>query len=300
MLFVDNHIIMTKKVVLILLGLLVTTSFPSNAQISLTFDALPYQNFSDPISGLEPSEVYSNATKIDISYPFVLRPEQTVLQVGLSWERRAFEYRRFPEEDPNINSIHDAQLTLMITHTLSEKWSLLGFVIPGVASDLKGDLTGEDFNFQAVFAAIRKVGPRFSYGIGLAYSSQFGEPIPLPVLMFDMNNGKKLSWLTILPISSEFWYAHSMRVHLGILLEVQGNQFQGDPNRYDVDDPQLIHSIVTMGPSARFAFLNGLFLQVDSGVVALHRFEFYDGDTEAASFNLKPSAYLRMTLSFGG
>ena len=291
---------MSKNAFLILLGLLIAPSFPSIAQISLSFDALPYQKFSDPGSGLERSEIFSNATKIDISYPFVLRPEKTVLQVGLSWEWRQFEYRRFPDGDPDINGIHDGQLTLMMTHILSEKWSLLGIAIPGLASDLKGSLTSDDFNFQVVLAAIRKAGPRFSYGFGVVYSTHFGEPVPLPVLMIDVNNGKKLSWLTILPISSALWYAHSNRFLLGILLEVQGNQYQGDPTRYDVDDPELIYSIVTVGPSARFAFQGGIFLQIDSGVVALHRFEFYDGNTEAASYNLKPSAYLRMTLGFGG
>lgn len=111
----DIHIVMTKNVILILLGLLVSTSFPSIAQISVTFDALPYQNYSNPVSGLERSEVFSNATKIDISYPFVLRPDKTVLQVGLSWERRRFEFYAGDTEAASFNLKPSAYVRMILS-----------------------------------------------------------------------------------------------------------------------------------------------------------------------------------------
>lgn len=280
-------------------GLLLCTALSSTAQISIKFDSFPFQNFSKPIEGLENAEVSSNATTIGVAHTFTLKPQRTELEIGLSWERREFSYRGFSGEAPDIDALHSAELSFTLTHAISEKWSLMAIVTPGLASDLHGDVTKDDFNFQTVIAGIRRVNSRFAYGFGAVYSTQFGEPIPLPVLLFDWNNGGKLSWLTILPVSSELWYAHSDRFHIGMVMGVSGNKYQGDPERYDVDDPELQYSVITVGPSARVALGGGTLLQIEGGVVPYHKFEFFDGSKEEESFNLKSSAFMRFGLQVG-
>jgi len=284
----------------LVLALLVSAALPVQAQISITFDAFPYQNISDPARGLEDAEVFSNTTTIAFSYPFMFNENRTQANVDFSWERRGFDYRGLAGSELDLEALYASEVSLMLTHRLSETWSLLGIVTPGLASDLRGKLTAEDFSFQAVLAGIRRTSPQFAFGMGAAYSTQFGEPIPLPVLLFDWNNGKKLRWMTILPVSSEVWYAHSARINLGILLNVKGNNFHADPDRYTSRDPQVRYSVVTLGPSVRFSLAPGLALQIDAGVVPYHRLQFYDGSTEVESFRLKESAFLRLGFSFGG
>ena len=104
--------------------------------------------------------------------------------------------------------------------------------------------------------------------------------------------------MTILPVSSEFCYVHSERVHLGLLLSVGGNKYQGDPDLFAVDDPEMRYSVVTIGPSARLAVSRGFFFQVDVGVTGYHRFEFYDGSDKISTFNLRPSPFLRAGIRF--
>jgi hypothetical protein len=41
-------------------------------------------------------------------------------------------------------------------------------------------------------------------------------------------------------------------------------------------------------------------MNVEGGVIGLHRFEFFDGDRESGSYDLKPSHYVRMGLQYGG
>lgn len=273
---------------------------PLAAQVSTSIDIFPYQQFSNPEEGLEESELFSRAIRLEISFPFVLAEERTQLDVGLSYERRQFSYRNFPSGDPDINDIHAGGISVTLQQRFSEKWSVMATVTPGLASDLEGDLTIDDLNFQSVLAFIRTVNPKFAYGVGAVYSTEFGEPIPLPVLMFDWNNGGKLSWMTILPIGSEFWYAPSERVHLGLLLGVGGNKYQGDPDLFAVDDPEMRYSVVTIGPSARLAVSRAFLLQVDAGIIGYHRFEFYDGNDKISTFNLKPSLFLRAGIRFLG
>ena len=172
-------------------------------------------------------------------------------------------------------------------------------VTPGLASDLHGVLKADDFNFQTVLAGVRRVGPQFSYGLGMVYSTQFGKPIPLPLLLLDWNNGGKLSWYTILPVSSELWYAQSDKFHIGMVGGVSGNKYQGDSKRYDVNDPELQYTLVTVGPSARYAIGNALMLHAEAGITPYHRFEFFDGSDKQESYSLESSAYFRFGLQLG-
>ena len=120
------------------------------------------------------------------------------------------------------------------------------------------------------------------------------------MLAFDWNNGTNLSWNTILPVSSEFWHQSSERLRLGLVFGVDGNNYHGNPDTFGVTNPQLRHSVATFGPSARYRLSNRLQLNVDSGIIGFHRFEFYDGDDQQSSFNMKPFAFFRAGFVFGG
>lgn len=75
---------------------------------------------------------------------------------------------------------------------------------------------------------------------------------------------------------------------------------QGDPDLFGVNDPELRYSILTFGPTARYRFADWFNLQVEGGIIGLHRFEFFDGNDEVDSFNLKSSGYFRFSFNFGG
>ncbi|GAB5521234.1 MAG: hypothetical protein RhofKO_34850 [Rhodothermales bacterium] len=283
-----------------ILTLFAVTLLPVKAQVTLTFDTVPYHSLSDPGLGLEETEVLSNTTTLAFAYPIRLRSSRTQLRVGFVGEYREFEYRGSARRTPNIHDLYAGGLSLHLTHSLSARWSLLSIVTPGVASDFRAKLRDDDFNIQAVVAAIRHMSPNFSFGIGAAYSTQFGQPVPIPVVLLDWNNGKRLRWTTFLPSSSELWYAHSVQARFGMIAQVTGNNFQGDPARYPTGDPQLRYAVVTVGPSAHVVLAPTMALQVDAGVVPYQRLELYDGTAEIESFGLKESAFLRLGFHWGG
>lgn len=147
-----------------------------------------------------------------------------------------------------------------------------------MASDLKADISEDDFNFQAAAIAIRHYSERFSLGLGVAYSTQFGDAAPLPVLAFDWNNGKNLQFKAILPVSLEFWCRHSERLDVGLVTAGDGNNFHGDPDIYGVENPNLRYTMLTLGPVARINVTSWVQLHLEAGLIGLHRFEFFDGD----------------------
>ncbi|MBT5871785.1 MAG: hypothetical protein HOH43_00090 [Candidatus Latescibacteria bacterium] len=273
---------------------------PAAAQISVTHEFLPAQNLADPAAGQNNAKIESKAFSVNVAFPVALKNGRTVLINELFYQRRDFSYKGFAGGNPVIGNIHDLNYTLSIQHGFSEKWALLASVTPGLASDFNASLSGGDFNFQAVTAFIRTKSPRFSYGFGAVYSTQFGQPIPLPVIALNWNNGGKLRWDTILPVSSEFWYTASQKLNLGLLFGLNGNTYNTDSRLFAVPDPQLRYFTLTLGPSIGYRLSSILRVKVEGGLVGVQQYQLYSGNTKQSSLNLKPSSFVRIGLSLGG
>lgn len=172
-------------------------------------------------------------------------------------------------------------------------------MIPGMASDLHGKISRDDFNLQAAAIAIRHFSPKLSIGFGAAYSTQFGEGYPLPVLALEWNNGSNMKLSAVVPTNIEFWYLASKKIGLGLSLKVEGNEYHGDPKIYGVEDPRMKYSTVMLSPTVKYYFTKSLQFNISGGYIGLHRFEFYDGDDKKETYDLKPSSFVRLEISYG-
>jgi len=277
----------------------------SGPSFSVTYDLLPYQDFDDPIidtvvgtdtTFLDHPQAQLRKLRASLSYPIVISRDRTVLVNDLSYQLIEFEYRKLTYP---LKRLHSASYTLMLQHRLSRKWSVWALGTPSLASDLGAEISENDFNFQAAAIFIRHFSDRLSLGFGAAYTTQFGSGEVVPILALDWNNGKNLMAKAILPASLEFWYRPGARVDLGFLLSGDGNNFRGDTGVYHVANPELRYTMLTVGSAARIRLAGPLRLHIEGGIIGLHRFEFFDGDTETASHDLKPSQYARIGLTFG-
>lgn len=272
-----------------------------NAQMGPTFTLsygyFPYAKLSnpntEPINGErnfeQDLELQINAFNVQASYPIVLTPERTMLVTGVAYDRLDINYKNWNTVQGGASKITQAQsieLNLMLMHWFSENWSMLAFVTPGLASDFEGELTMDDFSYEAAAVLIYKFSDYFSLGGGAAYSKQFGEPYPIPIIAFEWNNGSNLKANAILPINMELWYIMSTSIEMGIVLAGDGNQYHGDPDIYGTDNPQLRYSLLTLGPAALFKLTGWLNMRINTGYTLLRRFEFFDGDAKAASYDL--------------
>ena len=104
----------------------------------------------------------------------------------------------------------------------------------------------------------------------------------------------------LLPVKAEFWYLPGRSLELGLAARIAGNQYHGDPARYSVPNPQMRYSVGTVGPSLKLHLSERVHLTLDGGVTLLRRFEFFDGDDEQNSLDLKESGFVRAGILFGG
>jgi hypothetical protein len=269
---------------------------------SIRYDFLPYQDFDEPIersdgTTIEDAQVRLSRFRATFTYPIVFSKGRTVLVNDFSYQLIDFEHKNwaFP-----LSRLHSASYTLMLQHRLSQQWSVWTLVTPSLASDLQAEVSKDDFNLEVVNVFIRHFSERFSLGVGAAYTTQFGSGEIVPILAFDWNNGKNLMARAILPTSLEFWYRPGPKFDLGLLVSGDGNSFHGDPDIYEVEQPELRYTMLTAGPAVKINLPNQFHLNIEVGLIGLHRFEFYDGDKEAGSYDLEPSQYVRVGLRYGG
>ena len=268
-----------------------TMNDPTQEQVGL-------KDFFDTIQ-IQVSNIYFN-----YSYPIIRSQGRTIIINELNYHRFDLEYKDWdtdlvPAEEQIANAT-GIDYNLIIMRGLNEKWTLLTMFTPGIASDLEDDLVADDFHLQVVVAFIRAHSEKLQLGYGLAYSTLFGEPFPLPVIQIKWNNGAKLYVESLLPSNLDIRYMMNKRAMLGFSFLIKGNQYHGAESKYDANNPQLNYSVGNIVPSLRLVLSEKLNLDISTGITLFRRLEFFDGKDKVQSFNMKSSAILRAGLSYGG
>lgn len=280
-------------VTLIIVGSSITRAGLST---SVSYDFLPYQNIDEPIEMndgtlVDDAQVQLRKLRAGIEYPVIFSQGKTILLNDLSYQNIEFGYHK---TESILKRLHRVSYSLTLMQAMSDKWSLIAMVNPSLASDFKAGLNSKDLSFQTAVIANRHFSQKLSIGFGAAYSTQFGTAVPLPVLMLEWNDGNKWSLNTLLPSNLDVWYQAGQRVKLGILISSDGDNYYFDPQGYQVERPELHYTMMTLGPAATFNLSSHLQLNIETGIIGLHRFEFYSGDEEVVSNDLKPSHYVRL------
>ena len=274
------------------------SSVQAGPSVSISHDFLPYQDIKDSIemtdgSFVNDAQVRLSKLRATFTYPLVFSQGRTIMFNEITYQRIDFNYRKTTSL---IDRLHSVGYTLTLFHVMSEKWSALLMGKSSIASDLEVDISAEDFSFQTAAIFNRQFNQKLSMGLGLAYSTQFGSGELLPLLSIDWNNGAKWSLKALLPASLEIWYKYNKRINIGLLATGDGDNFRFDPGSYgDIyPEPNLRYTMFTIGPTAKINLSEKLILNVEAGIIGLHRFEFYSGDEEYISNDLEPSQYVRI------
>jgi len=267
--------------------------------LSIGYEYFPYAELADPIEGAEDFEIQTTSRSMGASFPLSFANGKILILNQISYKRVDFSYRNFPGGDSEIEQAQSIKYTFFMLDSLSEKWSLVAVLTPGLASDFEGKVTSDDFTFEGVFGFIRKFKKNFSLGAGAAYIRDFGKPLPLPFIYFDWNIGSNLSASGIVPNNIDLLYRLNPKVDLGLSLKIGGNRYHGDPRRFDVKNPQMEYSEGTISPIVQLHISEWLHLNMEGGLAFYRNFEFLDGDDQKASYDLKQTGYLRAGLVLG-
>jgi hypothetical protein len=175
--------------------------------ISVGYEFIPYVKFADPDPGMEDVKLQLNTISIGAAFPLSFNEGKTLLLNQLSYQRIGFNWKNWDSGTmgSRIDQAHSIKYTAFLIQTLNDRWKLVMVVVPGLASDFEGKVSTDDFTLDGIVGAMRAFGEKknFTLGSGLAYTRDFGTPIPMPFLYYDWDISPKLSSTGLLPMNLE-------------------------------------------------------------------------------------------------
>lgn len=193
------------------------------------------------------------------------------------------------------DTYHTIQYTVGLLQILPKRWQLVFNVSPTLASDFRASLSSDDFILQLSALALKRASENVQYGFGLAYTTQFGDPLLLPLirLVYRKNN-----WLTniVLPAYISQYYEFNKGSRLGLKAAVYGNFYNVNATREDSTIDRVAYSRVTLGPEYRLRLFGSLYVTTAAGVAVANLLRI---ENEAPNEALKLNADSRFFFNVG-
>ena len=303
-----------------LLGLVILTlciaTRPTLAQLSpsLTFGHETWPSMS--VSNLEVDELYAQSLEdlsiwtdtrfIRASYPFMLQEGRMFFDIQPGFQRIQFRHDNWAQELPRPTDAYIIDLNIIAQRQLKNRWSLLAQVTPARKSGLEEKLIGEDFAIEGAFLASRQMSDRSVFGFGAAYSTNFGAPIPIPLLQYEFRaslwaGGPAWRGSALLPSSLEAWIIPARRLEVGLQLRSLGDRHHiTEVGTVSLNKPYSDYFDTVLGPSVIVYITPWLNLNVESGISLYRQMQITDGRNEVIKFEPDQAGFLRWQFTVGG
>jgi len=243
--------------------------------------------------------VRTEGRSVQVSLPLVLGKKRTHLQTHLGAGQVRFDYASRTRPAQQTEEAYLAHLTLQVQHRLSDRWLLLGEVAPTMVSGLHGPLLPANLTVQGGAVALRQVAPRRAVGLGVAYSTAFGAPVPMPVVMLRARGalwegGPSWRGRALLPCNLEVWTTMSERAEIGMQARILGSRHHLGTEAPLLDKPfaEAIHVVV--GPSAHLQLTSQTTIGIESGLSLFRRMHGSGGQEEMLQLRPEQNGFLRL------
>ena len=174
---------------------------------------------------------------------------------------------------PGTRDLHMLTYDFMLLRSLSERTSLVVVARPGLFSDLRNvDLS--HFRPEGIVFADRVVSEKTTLGLGVAYTSNFGRALPVPVLHVVHVASPKVLVDGLLPARLDVWYYPRKGLELGLNASLNGAQYRvgADDTPLGASTFQLAHA--TVGPVLRYNVGGKWYASLEAGTSVLRRLRF--------------------------
>ena len=273
-------------------------TWPSVSVANLEVDGTDAQPSSD-------LEVWTDTRFVHVSYPMLFDEGRTYLDLQPGFRRIQYRYEGWPETIPRPTDAYIVDLTVLLQRQLSSRWSLLGQVTPALKSGLEKNLVQEDFAIEGALLASRRIGSRSVLGFGVAYTTTFGAPFPIPVVQVEhegalWSEGPSWRGSALLPSTLEAWVIPARRLEVGVQVRTLGDRHHLTEDAITLSQPYSDYFDTVVGPTVIAHLTSWLKVNVESGVSLYRQVQVTDGRDEVISFEPDQAAFLRWQVTIGG
>ncbi|MBW2290864.1 MAG: serine hydrolase [Deltaproteobacteria bacterium] len=272
---------------------------PPMPSASFGYTYFPYAKLEDS-DNKTVGKVQITQFDASVAQTHVFNRGKTRVTGSLDYQRLEFDYRDFGTRVP-LQSVQSISLGLTLVQRLTDSWGLLLIASSGYADDFEGEASTDAVTFDLIGAATYRFSKNLEVGLGFAGTSILGEFQPLPVGSIDWQISEELSFNAILPVNAVLTWVPLDRLGLRAGFKLDGNNFHGDKDRYDVQNPQVNYSAMTAELAARWYFLPWLHVTAHGGYTINRRFEFSDGrsNVKNGKFDLNNDGVLGIQIGIG-
>lgn len=190
---------------------------------------------------------------------------------------------------------------------LKNSWSVIASVGSNMISNFEGDITSEDFVFNAIGMLSKRWGDQERNSVlsfGILYGTQFGQPTLLPVASFRQKLNAHWSYTLGLPITGiNFQINKKNRLSFSLRPQgIYGNNsgtvaFQANNT---LENSKLQFNALRAGLSYRYKFTSFLSVLIEGGYLPTVQLKILDQDNnEIYDFDPDTTSYFNVGLRFG-
>ncbi len=241
----------------------------------ISYEHIPASEVTNPVGEADKgATVTLNTFKASFGYPMIYNDEKTILIHGISYSRINLQWDGwdFSLEPGEVTSLHALEYEFFLKQKLTDETTLITLTQYGIYSDFE-DISYADTRLQGGFLFDRQVGEDNLIGLGVMYSADFGQLMPLPLFHLHWHFGDRFRADLWLPLTAELWYDLGDHSEIGLRGVTEGNVYRGGEVKHKGGSIQ--YSRIKTGAAYRRRF-GRMALTVEGGTTLWRDAEYYD------------------------
>ena len=229
---------------------------------------------------------------------------RTTVFSNLNYRLMDFSYDQKTVADPNrLERIQEIKSVIVVRHPISKRWSVLGIIMPTIASDFKQSLSFDDVILDGILGVSKKFGSESNLEIGLGVHAlySFGDVLITPGISVDYRSSND-NWL-----AQFYWprlnvlYKVGPGTRVGLAGSIDWTRFNlknyTGYNGREVDYAQF--SSIHGGLQIHQRIAGSFWIQVQGGMGLFNKYELFDPKNKTVNdFPVNNMAYGKLTLSY--
>ena len=218
---------------------------------------------------------------------------KTLLLARLTYEQMGVDVRGWPGGTP-APTFRSPAFSIGVVQGFGPRWTLIGLVGAGLASDFSAPLTKDDVLVTMTGIVVFKINEEFSLGAGVTYDRRTGSPTPLPALILNWRPASDFRVRGFVPQRLDAEFRASPHVTVGVRAAFNGNRYQ-----LGEEGVQVAYSTVTVGPKLTLSASDWLHLDLYAGAAVYRRYDVFRGEDSTGGVSLAPVVAYGLRFWFG-